>query len=73
MTKHICTQEDKINKLDNVLDEIKTDIALLLELKEDIKKNSEFRIQSRSIIGFLAFIFAVFGAGIMWVVNKFNS
>ena len=73
MTKHICTQEDKINKLDNVLDEIKTDIALLLELKEDIKKNSEFRIQSRSIIGFLAFIFAVFGAGIMWVVSKFNS
>ncbi len=73
MAKHVCYQEDKINKLDDVLDEIKKDIALLLELKDDIKRNSEFRIQSKSIIGFISFIFAVFGAGIMWLISKFNS
>ena len=39
----------------------------------EVKLNSEFRIQSKTIIGVVAFIFTVFGASICWVVSKMNS
>jgi len=73
MTKNRHSQEEKIDRLDKAIYQIKNDMAILIDLKEDIKKNSEFRIQSRSIIGFVAFIFAVFGAGIMWILSKLSS
>ena len=77
---HKCSQQekflqidDKFSRLDSKLDSIEAKLAVLVDLKDDIKKNSEFRIQSKSVVGFLAFIFTIIGGLIFWLFSKINS
>ena len=73
MGEHECVQKEKISKLDDKLDSIESKLAVLVELKADIKSNSEFRIQAKTIVGAISFFFMVLGGLIVWAVTKFTS
>lgn len=51
------------------LNHIRSDIQ---EIKADHKLNTEFRLQAKGIIGFVAFTSAVFGGLLIWVFDKLN-
>lgn len=59
--------------LDLILEQLNHIRADLLEIKADHKLNTEFRIQSKGIIGFVAFISTVFGAALVWLISKINK
>ncbi|GAG57086.1 unnamed protein product [marine sediment metagenome] len=73
MAAHKCLQVDKIQRMEDKFDSIEEKLAVLVDLKDDIKANSEFRIQSKGVIGFVAFLFTAFGAGIFWLFSLISS
>jgi hypothetical protein len=47
--------------------------AILPDLKEDIKVNTQFRLKASGVIAFVAFSAATFGAGVVFIVSKVIS
>ena len=84
MVRHTCTQKERLKeiterqnrfdgKLDRIfdkLDTIENNTATLPQIKDDVKQNTEFRIKSTGIIGFVAFICTTLGGGIVWLFMR---
>ena len=51
-------------KIDSIKTNLKEDII------PEVKKNSEFRIKAKGIIGSITFISTLLGAGVMFIINK---
>ena len=69
MVTHKCNKEREIGTIIQKIDDLSADFK---EVKAEIRENSSFRLQSKSVIGFAAFIFAAFGGFIMWTINKLS-
>jgi ferric-dicitrate binding protein FerR (iron transport regulator) len=84
MTKGLCNEtfrfksiEERQNRQDNRLEQIyaclkqiEIQTAMLPELKQEIKKNTEFRTQSKAIVGFIVLFAAVLGGAVLWLASK---
>ena len=77
MANHVCNKEREIGQ---ILQEIKdfrkessdADIRtqlVVLEVRNEVKENTMFRVQAKTIIGFVAFVSAGLGGAIMWLIN----
>ena len=77
MAKHDCIQKERMDRFDSriekifeKLDEIVINTASLPELKQEIKANSEFRLQAKGIIGGITFLSMLLGSFIVWAFSK---
>jgi len=77
MANHVCNKEREIGQ---ILQEIKdfrkessdADIRtqlVVLEVRNEVKENTMFRVQAKTILGGVAFISSLLGGAIMWLVN----
>lgn len=67
MATHKCNKEREIGMILQELKDFKEDWK---EMKTEIKENSLFRNQSKTIIGLVAFIATAFGGLVMWIADK---
>ena len=67
MVVHKCNKEVE-------LQQIKDDVKYIRESIDRIclesKQNTEFRLESKGVIGAISFVSAVFGGLILWVMTK---
>ena len=62
--------DDKFNKLIDKIDKINENTTGLLDLKEENKLNSNFRLKASGAMALIAFSAATFGAGVVFIITK---
>ena len=65
--------DTKIDRIFEKLEKIENNTAILPDIKADVKENTEFRIKSTGIIGFVAFVCTALGSLIMWIATRFSK
>lgn len=56
--------------LDLILEQLNHIRSDIQEIKTDHKLNTEFRLQAKGIIGFVAFFSTVLGGLLVWIFDK---